>query len=201
MHNKKARTESFWEWLAANGERVRAEIKSNTREIYEEVSDAFHRQYPNLIVEMSYTDREVTLNVTADGRVEKFPRVIKLVQSAPQVPGFKVEAFRPRGRIEGIKLQIADHTLGIDDVWCSAEPTGNQLHLTLWVRGLTEENEKPLRMGAKLLVDHTAGEFDTGTKIASIEYEPLPDNPDDNAILFPLSQLPDRLDELPAVEL
>lgn len=201
MHNKKARTESFWEWLAANADWVRKDIRTDTQAVYEQVSDAFHRQYPNLIVEMSFSETEVTLHVTAEGRREQFPRVLKLVRNAPQIPGFKVEAFRPRGKIDGIELQIGDHKLGIDDVWCSTELAGDQLHLTLWVRDLTEENTRPLRMGAKLLVDHTVGEFDAGTKIASIEYDRLPDNPDDKALLFPLSELPQRLDELPPVEM
>lgn len=201
MHNKKARTESFWEWLAANADWVQKDIRTNTQEVYEQVSDAFHRQYPNLIVEISYSESEVTLHVTAEGQREKFPRVLKLVRSAPQIPGFKVEAFRPRGKVEGIELQIADRKIGIDDVWCSTEPAGNQLHLTLWIRGLDEDSRRVLTMGAKVLLDHTAGEFDAGTKIASLDYERLPDNPDDNAILFPLSELPSRLDELPAVEM
>jgi hypothetical protein len=180
---------------------VRRDIRTDTQAVYEQVSDAFHRQYPNLIVEMSYGETEVTLHVTAEGRREQFPRVLKVVRGAPHIPGFKVEAFRPRGKIDGIELQIADRKIGMHDVWCSAEPEGDQLRVTLWVRGLDDDSRRVLTMGAKVLLDHTVGEFDAGTKIASLDYERLPDNPEENALLFPLAELPNRLDELPKVEM
>ena len=67
----------------------------------------------------------------------------------------------------------------------SAEPAKGGVRLTLLIRGLDDESESVLKTGATVLLDHTVGEYDAGTKVAELDAGPLPDPPPAGA--FPLS--------------
>src|SRR5262245_50103435 len=118
---QKAGPGGFWDWLAANTVRIQAGLKENPRGISEEIGRAFHRSYPDLHWEISPAPSPPWLFcVSANGNRELFPSVEKAVRAAPQVPGWKVQAFRPRGSLTA-EIDMGGRKLGYEDLWCSVD--------------------------------------------------------------------------------
>jgi hypothetical protein len=115
------------------------------------------------------------LIVSADGRPERVDAVKDFAASAPPMPGWDVVAFRPRMPIaESIEIVIQDERVGPSDIWFDVAESGDGLGLTLYVRGLTPDNERLRGLGASLLAEHAVGERDAVTLLTSLDVRPLP---------------------------
>ena len=64
---------------------------------------------------------------------------------------------------ESVEIQLEDECVGPDDIWFHVIDTHEGLDLTLYVRGLTNENERFRGLGATLLAEHAVGERDALT--------------------------------------
>src|SRR5262249_2034254 len=95
-----------------------------------------------------------------------------------------------------VTIQMGDAMLGVDDIWCEVDVDGATMDLTLSIKGLTRENDDMLAGAAVLLLDHALGEYDSVTRVRSLERGPLPLNPR-HAGLVPLPKLPALGDALP----
>jgi len=201
LFRRNANSARFWDWLAANTDRIQSELRQNPQGIGEEIGKAFRRDFPELHWEITPSEATAWLFcISADGDREKFPRVQRAVSAAPDIPSWKVQAFRPRGSMDG-ELQFGDQKLGVDDIWCSAEPSGDGVRLTLWIRGLSPLTDPILSRAALILLDNAIGEYDAVMKISWLSREPLPENPERTEGLFPLRDLPGLLDRLPNREM
>jgi hypothetical protein len=187
----------FWDWFARNAEHIRAAGPDGLAQgVTEELGGRLKRCHPGLTWEITPTDPDRwVLCVSADGNPDVFPAVTAVVGAAPVLPGWSISAFRQRGPLD-VRLEFGGHTLTYDDVWFTAEPRGGSLSLTLWIRGLTAENDPLLSQGALILLDNAIGEYDAGTRIAELNRGPLPDDPDMKPGLHPLRQLPEMVDFL-----
>jgi hypothetical protein len=122
--------------------------------------------------------------------------VIRAVQAALELPGWKVQAFRPRGPLTS-ELEMGGLKLTYDDVWCGVvgrEDDG--IRLVLCVRGLTKDNDPVLTQAAVILLDNAVGEYDAVMKVKELGRDRLPDHPQRQENFFPLSELPGYLDRL-----
>lgn len=185
--------EQFWQWFEQSGDRLREAIYGpdpDARDAaYSELEGAVGEVQPGVMLEIGSApdDGPRQLVVSADGHPEHVDAVKDFVASAPELAGWEVVAFRPRMKLgDAIEIQIADERVGVDDVWFQGAEELDGIGLTLYVRGLTEGNEKPRSLGASLLVEHTVGERDILTLLASQAVEPLPNDLDG---LRPLPEL------------
>src|SRR5262245_27196397 len=194
LFRKKAVPDDFWGWLGANTTRIQRGLERDTRSIADEVGDAFKRSYPDLFWEVSPNKTGPWLFcVSANGNRDLFPRVLQAVQSAPEVRGWKVQAFRPRGPLTA-EIDMGGRTLGYEDVWCGVQPKGDGVRVVLWVRGLTRETDEVLMPAVLILLDNAVGEYDAVMKITQFDRGPLPPDPQRREDFFPLSELPRFLD-------
>jgi hypothetical protein len=89
--------EEFWSWFAANAERMR---RTHPELLVRDpgLRGALDRYQAGLIPE--FHAREVEgrrqIIISADGDRDLFPAVETLVAAAPDIPGWRVIAFRPR---------------------------------------------------------------------------------------------------------
>ena len=74
-------------------------------------------------------------------------------------------------------VRFGDVQLGPDDLWFTSEQSDGRIGLTLFVRGLTEENHQTLGGAAFILLDSALGEYVVETAIGFIEWRPLPGDP------------------------
>lgn len=166
--------EVFWTWFVANAARVRRS-GPGTADVPAEITAQLHRIAPQLAWEITPSKvGDWQLVVSADGNRELFPLVHAVVAAAPSVPGFRVKAFRQRGSTEGT-IQYRGGKLAPSDIRFSAEPRGaDAIAVTLFIRGLSDDNDETLSGAAVLLLDDLLGEYDAITKIAELKRSPLP---------------------------
>jgi hypothetical protein len=127
--------------------------------------------------------------ISADGNKKLFPNVKKLVQDAPDIPGWRIIAFRPPVQdISGFKLSLGNMELGANDVWFTARKTGILFELNVFVRVPPGANKDAIGQATFLLLDHAIGEYNMETRIGRMEFQQLPADPV-AAGLKPLSEL------------
>lgn len=192
-HDHEAARAAFWDWFAGNGGRLRAAVygpdPAAREAAYDELRSATESAGEDLILEIGRppgTDPG-QLVVTADGRPDRVDGVKAFAASAPDLPGWEVVAFRPRDRMDGFVIEIGGERVAPEDVRFAVEPDDDGLALTLYVAGLTAENEKARGLGASLLAQHAVGERDALTLLSGVRTEPLPADP---AGLRPFAELP-----------
>jgi hypothetical protein len=193
----------FWNWLGANTARIQSSLQRDPQGISDEIGREFDKAYPDLAWEVSPAQSTPWLFcVSANGNRDLFPQVVRAVQEAPAVPGWTIQAFRPRGSLTA-EVNMGGKALGYEDVWCSVRPAGDGVAAVLWIRGLTPDSDSLLSPAALILLDNAVGEYDAVMRIVQLERGPLPQNPSRQDDFFPLAELPQYLDGLkggPSVE-
>jgi hypothetical protein len=174
----------FWAWFQANADRIRAVLYGKDHEARKrasaELGAAVKKVQDGLVLELGPVapDGAKQLIVSADGRPEHVEAVKDFAESAPELAGWEVVAFRPRMEIgEGMEIQLEDQRVGPEDVWFRVEEDEVGLMLTLFIRGLTEDNKRLRGLGASLLAEHAVGERDALTMLSGLDAEPLPRDP------------------------
>ena len=196
LSRDKSASHTFWDWLAVNTERIRADFNQDPQSAMAEIDGAFKRSYPDLTWEVSPAKSGPWLFcISADGDPKLFQKVEQAVHDAPEVAGWKVSGFRPRGSLTA-EIDMGDRKLGYDDIWCSVEPLGGGVRVTLWVKGLSPETDEVLSPAAAILLDNAVGEYDAVMKIKQLDRGPLPLNPRRTDDFFPLVELPRFLDSV-----
>jgi hypothetical protein len=197
LFRKKTSPADFWEWLRANTARIQSGLRDRPEKVADEIGQAFKRSFPNLAWEVGPDESGPwTFCVSADGNRALFPEVIQAVRTAPEIPGWKVRAFRARGT-DTSTLEVGGLKLGYEDVWCGVvERAEDGIRLVLCIRGLTKDTEQMLTHAAVLMLDNAVGEYDAVMKVKELGRDRLPDNPQPQENFFPLSELPGYLDRL-----
>lgn len=183
MHPPSAQ-DQFWQWFQANGDRLRAamygEDDAARQDASEELREAVAVVEPGFILEFGAdVDGVRELIVSADGQPERVDPVKEFVDAAPALRGWSVIAFRPRMDIgDSIAIRLEGESVSPEDVWFQLADGDEWLRLTLYVRGLNAANERLRGLGASLLAEHAMGERDAITLLNSLQFKPLPRNPE-----------------------
>lgn len=195
-----ASAERFWDWYAVNSDRLRENLLKDAQRTGDEIGYQFRKAYPQLSWEIGpaskdAADQDWEFCISAEGNIDLFPAVERAVTEAPPIPGWKVVAFRQRGKLEDVQLQFGnDLTFGSDDVWWTAEEIDAGLSVNLWIRGLDPATDEVYSHAALILLDHALGEYDSTTVLAELNRGPLPDDPESYPDLHPLIELPTFVD-------
>ncbi len=176
----------FWRWFSANSDRLLA-FEKDQEPIFAELSSHLTAVHKDLAFEFGPAAQPREFVVSAGGIRAAFPTVKSLVAAAPPEPAWKVIAFRQRKDI-GMRIKVGPRELGAEDIWFSAVPDGDRLGLTLFVKGLSKENDAALAQLMYLMLDTTLGEYDVETRLGAIERKPAPPDPA-AAHLRPLKEL------------
>lgn len=189
---------AFWTFVSANSERLFQAVATAPGDVVEELGEVLREACPGLVCEVSQgqDDPYAEMIISADGKVELLEAVEAAVAAAPDLPRWKVTAFRQRGRVsDGIAVKYRDAELAVSDLSFRifGGPRG-QLGVSLYVRGLKEDETDPRAAAAVLLLDHAIGERDAMTAVQSLRVEPLPDPPAGD--FRPLAELPGVIDEV-----
>jgi len=186
---------AFWQWFQDNIDRFNR--FENDREcLMGELSGQLHQIDENLTYEVSndkFGIRELV--VSADGIKESFTSVLELTKQAPDIPGWKITAFRPRVNVSQFTLCFDGRDLAAKDFYFWLQSEGHHIDLILYVPGLTEDNRNEFLNACYILLDMAIGEYDVTTRIRYIDHKLLPTNPTAEG-LKPLTELPKEFDEL-----
>lgn len=146
--------------------------------VYTEFHEKLKGINPSLVFEISAVKKSGlrTVTISCDGRKEGVPAVEKLVEKAPTMKEWNVEAFRQPVR-SVLTLEMGEVKLSTDDVLFDYQVApGNTLDVVLYVDDIDKNNKDNYLQGALILLDAAIGEYDAMTKIRHLDLEQTPKN-------------------------
>lgn len=192
---KLSKEQKFWNWFEKNNEKFLENVDNiELREsLFEELTIELHKINKELTFEFSPINengiRELT--ISADGLKEVFPYVIKLVETAPEIPNWKINAFRQRVPGNDLEISFGDFSIKYSDIYFKYAEDGDKIGLVLYVRNF--DNSGRSKNIIYILLDSLIGEYDVETLISWIEWEKLDES--DIETLIPLVELRDLIDK------
>ncbi|MGG1220931.1 hypothetical protein ABE236_26225 [Priestia endophytica] len=196
LFKRKFTEKEFWTWFEQNCEDYFQLDQDKHEILFNRLASKLSRYHPDLVfefnVEMDKGRREFI--ISADGIISAFPAVTRLVEAAPPLvlKKFNVIAFRQR-QIDEQEVHFEDISLNTKDVFFTyTEDTRmNRLDLVMHIRGYNQRNEHFIG-AAFILLDSLIGEYDVGTKIGEITFEPYQEQ-EDIQLISSLASLVDKM--------
>jgi len=183
--------ERFWHWFKAHSKRLDL---FKAPDLMNELLSELQKVHPALTYSLGPCEqgkREIT--ISANDMESAVPTVQKLIATAPNMPGWKISAFLPRRPLlQGVLF--GKRKLEPDDIWFAAEPEGEKLSLTVYIKDLTNPVGEIEKTAAFLWLRFSLGEHDVITKIGNVELATLPENPEASG-LRPAKDLPGIVDQ------
>lgn len=177
LFRREAPEERFWRWFVENSDRL-LHFEADRDRVFKELGKELGRVERGLTFEFGpVQDGRREFIVSADGIQERFPAVRRLVAAAPPMPQWTVIPFRPPKGLDITRITFDEHRLGLDDIWFTAEPDEGRTGLTLFINGLTEDNQEALGGAVFILLDSALGEYAVETQVGFIDFQPLPVDP------------------------
>jgi hypothetical protein len=190
LFKRQSEDERFWAWFQRNSARL-LDFEADRDAAFADLASALWRVDRGLAFEFGPAARPRDFVVSAEGIVELFPVVTRLVEAAPSMPDWHVIAFRQPGK-PSLAVEFDGQSLGADDLWFRASRSGSRTNLEAHIRGLTEANARLLMGAAFILLDNALGEYVVATRVGAIDWLPLPEDPA-AAGLIPLAALPEAV--------
>lgn len=183
----------FWNWFQRNEDRL-FEFERDQQRIFKELNTELGRINPDLTFEFGPNEagkREFA--ISAGGIVAAFPSVSKLVEAHPELPRWKITAFRPR-RSEPTILEHQGLKVDSREVRFVIDASESKPAITLYFRGYHPAEQERYGAIGFLMLDHFLGEYDVETKIGGIEFAAA--TVDGQAVGQPISELASTIDNL-----
>lgn len=187
---KRSPEETFWNWFRSNSELYFSDIETNNVVLFERLENELSKVAKGLTFEFSAvkSNGKREFVISADGIRDLIPSVNRLVSTQPELKNWEIVAFRQRREnLDTIKYDVFE--VNPKDIFFTYDKS--RRHLTLYVRKYIENKEYVGILYT--LLDYAIGEYDVMTKLTSVEIKILVQGKNEN--LYPLSQLPDILEE------
>lgn len=180
----------FWQWFRSNSYSL-AQVRTCQEPVANQLVKQLNKVHKGLTFLFGpVVDGRKEFIISADGDRKLFPNVQELVKAAPDIPGWKIIAFRPPVQyISEFTLTFGSMEFGADDVWFSSQRSGSMFELDLFLRIPAGIDKDTISQAAFILLDHAVGEYNVETKIGRISFNLLPNDPI-AAGLRPLAELP-----------
>lgn len=189
MSNANAPGATFWAWFQENAASYKRFIADRDRDM---------NMYQRLIAEMAKVDKRISpeltieegkgvLVLTCNGMREAASALIAFADEAPEIPGWRVQKFRPPGG-EDMAIEMAGLSLAPKEmkVAYALDKERSLVHLALVIPGYKDTTE--FKQIAFLLLDHSIGEYNTMMHVGGIEFG-APEHAPRNARLISLEDL------------
>jgi hypothetical protein len=185
---KKDPKQELWAWFAKNGSRFR-DPRSMDQDALHRLDELLKAVQPGLVFEFTVRDGNACeLSISANGDTALFGAVVDVVNSAPEIQGWKINAFRQASAI-GARISMGGLKLGPEDIWFRHKPDGPATAVVFHVRGICEENHEQVQTAVFVLVDNALGELASATGLGQVGFSHLPEDPA-AAGLRPFTDLP-----------
>ena len=167
------------------------------QELLEEVQEQLSYIDPHLTVFCARDDAGTGIELVfgCDGYNQSIDTVLFLVAAAPVLDQIKVLAFNPRVEQIPEAIEIGDSVLELDDLFFGLRNVGEELHLDIYLDELPMADDAPQTDAALMFLDAIVGEYDLMTRIHSVNWLDLPEDPLDHG-LKPLVELRQQFDLL-----
>ncbi len=182
----------FWDWFSSKAAEYKKVDLLNQAQVEKMLNEIIDKRLQkideNLTVEIGTIDDAThDLVISADGIKAGFDKVKEVVAAAPQVPGWKVTAFKQPKDVSGLRVQLGPKELTINDIWYSLTPdTAKKKIDTIIIvhTGLPLPNELAGQIGF-IALDGILGEYDVATKLGAIDFLNYPEETFDGSTEIP----------------
>jgi hypothetical protein len=166
----------FWNWFLRNERSFHKTIKNHNNieeDFFNKLSpklDALHEGY--FFLTGMLDDNTAELILTADGAIKNIVFVEELVQTAPNIPGWKFTSLKPSLDISNVRIQMNDHVFDSDTLWFYSndlEAYPDQIDITVVHRDYSEKDKSTIINGTYIFLDNYIGELNSVTTIDSVE--------------------------------
>lgn len=159
---------TFWAWFKDNEARL-LDWQADRARVIAAASKHLARVHEGLVCEFGPTVNEVgEFTISAGGIRDVFPAVERLVASAPSLPRWRINAFRPR-RSPMFDVSINGEVLRVDDVRFIATAHDDKIGVTLLIPGWTPEREEFFAHFGWLYLDQAIGEHAVATRPGRVD--------------------------------
>ena len=178
----------FWQVFQQHSDEL-ACVSSAEDPVYDVILVQLQKVQPKLFFEFSSEAGNSELIITADGDASLFALVDLIVQSAPEIPGWRVIPLKPK---LGFPIQTTwnGFTVTISDV--VFEPMerkdSNELGLCMFLHNLSPDDIDDAHNALLRALDHGLGERNFAESVQHTEVHPLTDGRS-SADYIPLSKL------------
>ncbi len=184
-----SKAHEFWDWFLANNARylfIHEVEPALQQKFLAELADKLHEYNGNLFFLVGGTPNEdMELVITAEGNRKYFDLVESLVEAAPQIPRWKILAFKPPMGCD-FKIDYQGYTFDPAQIWFlalenPADPS--EIGIQVCYNDYKQERENEFLGGTFLILDIVLGERSATLDLHHIEVGPLPENPEDEGFL------------------
>ena len=186
---KKNPEAKFWKWFEKNSPRFQA-FEADRDQLIPLLSEQLSRYKEGLTFEVGVENEGVRdLVISADGVRDLFYAVHKLTEFSPQIPGWRVVAFRPRmDDYTRFSCTFDGRSFDPKSIWFHARIENNLFDIIIYHSNYEDTDRNLIASGTYILLDMALGEYDVVTGIHYIDHQLLPANPESEG-LRPFSDL------------
>ncbi len=169
----------------------------SAREVMKHYEDSLKMIDENLTFhfERGEEDERIEMVFGCDGYAQSIASVLSLVDAAPLIDGVQIIAFNNRHDPLPTCIKVADEEFELADFWYTGRIEDGEYHLSVFVDDVDDQEQNPAVEAVMVFLDALLGEFDLMTRVATLNWYPLPEDPLDHG-LKPLAGLRDDFDSV-----
>ena len=189
--------EKFWNWFSKNEKRIWIANENNSHdylfEIKERLSFVGTDEYGAAVEVYNISDTKKRLEISAEGVLELFDVIIKIVEAAPHYEKWDIIAFR-QPMPTPFCLKYNDMRFDTSKMlFFPYEDDNNELNLIIFGDNFNEYNEGDLIRYGFTTIDNLIGEYNCVMKVKGYNF--VDKNEIGEKTVFELETLPDFLYE------
>jgi hypothetical protein len=199
----------FWSWFQTNQQALFSSDNPGDME-HVSLGEKLKRIEDDLTYEIGRVENgKREMAVSADGILELFPLVEKIVKAAPKMEKWKVVAFRQRVAeanlkelaIKGAPVNLSKETakeegveIAVRDMRAAIERTGDKARITVFIKGYNKQESQDNL--ALVMLQQALGEYDMVMKVGDIKFASTQEANEKNS--FPFVKLGSVFDKVMA---
>ncbi|WP_179335954.1 hypothetical protein [Winogradskyella costae] len=170
--NTSSKEEKFWNWVLKNKTKLESFIHSDFEDytVYNGLSNALKKYNPLLFPEMTLSENKVVLIITPDGMKDGVLPTQKLYDSKPNLDNWIVKKFRHPNDEIGLNFDGVEYPSSDITIRTQLNEEKEKVDLEVYIKNMNSYPNKSKTL-AFLYLDHILGEFNTITKVGSIDFK------------------------------
>jgi len=172
---------SFWQWFQANESRFRDIEVPEKEELLDEFMEQLHEFSDDLWFELGgHPDGPRELIITAEGNLDAFHEVRRLIGAAPLVPGWELIAFKPAHGFDFV-TNYEGLTLAPEATWflpLESREDPDSFGLRVAYAHFDPKQQPKFLAATYIVLEAGLGELVTAERIHHVEVGLLPSSPE-----------------------